>query len=110
VSRNIVTSSDLYDIDCMMNDVIFVCGENGAIFKTTNGGNNWIQQFSGVSANLKSIEMVTSILGFACGEGGVVIKTFDGGASWYQLNSGTTSLDFNSIHTIDIRRRESHRN
>jgi photosystem II stability/assembly factor-like uncharacterized protein len=65
----------------------------GQIFKTTNGGTNWIGLNPGTTGAIRSIVAggTPSIL-FACGVNGSIIKSTNSGANWGELTSGSTNL------------------
>lgn len=58
---------------------ICAVGNNGRILRTTNGGENWIQQFSSTTNALYSVDFVNSFTGYASGLSGTLIKTGTGG-------------------------------
>ena len=70
-------------------------GEDGLIMKTTDNGNTWQEQSSGVVNTLygNAIGNGTSI---SVGENGVILKTIDGGENWEIKASGT------SLHLYDV--------
>jgi len=81
----------------VMNDAYFttqlngwMCGNNGVVLKTTNGGTNWTSQTTGVSDSLLSIYFQNGNLGWACGTNGRIIATTNGGTNWFNQPSGTT--------------------
>lgn len=78
----------------------YICGLNGYIAKSTNGGINWTSQTSGTTRQLNSIYFADANTGYACGELGTTLKTTDGGAVW---NLGSTSFPQTlwSINFID---------
>jgi photosystem II stability/assembly factor-like uncharacterized protein len=49
------------------------------ISKTTNGGNNWFIQLSGMTKSLRSVYFVNQTTGWAVGDSGIILKTTDGG-------------------------------
>lgn len=59
----------------------WACGRNGTIIHTSNGGINWVFQYSGADSTLFDIDFADSLRGMAAGNG-VVVVTTDGGASW----------------------------
>jgi len=62
-------------------------GGNGLILHTTDGGNTWNKQNSGLtSAALYSVVFADSLHGYASGSQGAVIKTTDGGLSWVNIS------------------------
>ena len=68
------------------------------LFKTVNGGTNWIRQTGFIRAAY-SLYFLNAKLGYGAGAG--VTKTTDGGSTWSMLNTGTTAVSFRSIHFTD---------
>ncbi len=72
---------------------------SGKIFRTTNGGVNWIEtSIAGTGAFYALNFPVNEQLGYAGGIGGKLYKTTNAGVNWYQITSGTT----NHIRAIDF--------
>ncbi|MDR3668105.1 MAG: YCF48-related protein [Ignavibacteriaceae bacterium] len=74
-----------------MNDISFpndqtgwMCGYNGYIYKTTNGGVNWSQQNSGVTKNIQKLFFLDENNGYAGTVAGSILKTSDGGNNWIE--------------------------
>jgi photosystem II stability/assembly factor-like uncharacterized protein len=65
-------------------------GQSGTILKTTNGGNTWFFQQSGVTAALRSVCFLSTILGWVAGDNGVILKTTNGGVNWIIKDAATT--------------------
>jgi len=63
---------------------VFTCGSSGRIFVSTDYGDAWVEQTSGVTTTLNAISFVNEDVGFAVGEEGTIL---------YTLNGGTTSVD-----------------
>lgn len=59
----------------------WACGRNGTIIHTTNGGRDWVAQYSGVDTTLFDIEFIDTQRGMVAGNS-VVLYTTDGGATW----------------------------
>lgn len=61
----------------------------------------WVQQYTGTSANLYDIEFLNRYTGWCVGAGGTCLKTTNGGVNWIQMNHpvGTKSLE--SVHIVD---------
>jgi len=56
---------------------------SGLIFRTTNGGTDWVQVQSPIQARLIDVEFSASgQVGWITANSGVVLRTTDGGASW----------------------------
>jgi len=56
----------------------------GEIYITTDGGVDWIKQYSGNGESLLSIYFPDENLGFATGTNGIILKTTNSGNSWSQ--------------------------
>jgi photosystem II stability/assembly factor-like uncharacterized protein len=82
--------STLYDVNFLNQDTGFVCGNNGKILKTTNGGSTWFAQNSGVSEDLSCIQFVNNNVGYASSgfynQYSTLIKTINGGDTWTTTN------------------------
>ena len=61
----------------------FVCGDNGVIYKSVNGGLSWTLSNSGItSVKLNSISFKDLQNGIVVGENGKVYVTANGGTTW----------------------------
>ncbi|MDQ3019499.1 MAG: YCF48-related protein [Bacteroidota bacterium] len=73
------------------NNLGFVCGNNGVVFKSVNGGINWSSVNTGLSSvNLNSISFNDENNGIVVGNTGKVYETTNGGTSWIEANVLTT--------------------
>ncbi len=95
---------DLYFFDSSTG---WAVGDNGNVFKTTDGGVNWAPVHSGdilagrvTTQSLKAVEFVNADTGFAVGNNGTIIVTEDGGSSWATVTSGTSSV-LKDIHFLN---------
>lgn len=82
------------------NDLVgFACGED--IFKTTDGGNNWISQNIDPPYNhkLNDILFVNDSTGFAVGQNGLLMQTNNGGDDWSYDDMGYP--DLNAIFIVN---------
>ena len=59
--------------------VIYVCGSNGMIYKSSDGGDNWINQSSSTNLTLNAIYFYDDKKGFAVGDSGLILYTSNGG-------------------------------
>jgi len=57
-------------------------GENGTIYKTTNAGNNWLQNYTPNNVHLNAIQFVNDQTGWAAGESGLIMKTTSSGITF----------------------------
>lgn len=64
-------------------------GENGTIYKTTNAGINWLQNYTPNNVNLNAIQFVNDQTGWAAGEGGLIMKTTTSGITFVSAISTT---------------------
>jgi len=64
----------------------WIIGYNGTIKNTTDAGNTWQTQQSGVLANLWDISFVSNLKGWICGANNTILKTSDGGKSWIDVS------------------------
>jgi hypothetical protein len=62
-------------------DILFVCGKEGKIFKSADGGDNWIEQFTNITENLNAIDFINDTVGYSVGENGTILFTSNGGIS-----------------------------
>lgn len=69
----------------------YVCGDNGKVYSTLDGGNSWTLSNSGItSVNLNAISFYGPLLGVAVGDNGSIFFTTNSGAVWTPQASGTT--------------------
>lgn len=69
----------------------FICGTEGRVYKSVNGGVNWTLINSGISnIKLNSISFKDNLSGVAAGDNGWLYLTDNGGATWTVQSSGTT--------------------
>jgi len=54
-------------------------GDGGTLLRTSDGGQSWTPQVSGVSQRLESICFTSATNGWAVGQGGTVLHTTTGG-------------------------------
>ena len=97
------TTTALLDIDYVTpqnGGLAMACGADGKIYRTTNGGNNWIQITTGIGSLLADIEFTDNNTGYSAGSSGIIIKTTNGGVNWFQLSTGSTA-GFNCLHFVN---------
>ncbi len=95
-----LSGSKLNDIFFQGTSIGWVCGDNGSIKKTTNGGTTWTSTTFGTD-NYKSIYFhANSGTGFISGTNGKIIKTTNSGTNWVSQTTGTTK-NINSVVFFD---------
>lgn len=86
--------SHLLDVEFINLNTGWACGDGGVVLKTTNGGNNWIQQVTGVTnKNLFGIHPVDSEYVYCVGWFQTILKSTNGGTNWQILRNGTFGND-----------------
>lgn len=88
---------DVWAVDFVNEYVGYLCGEDGLIMKTTDGGLNWVVQNSWVTSRLYDIKFLNADSGLAVGASGLVLKTTDGGNNWI-----TSYYQTSTIYTVEI--------
>jgi len=92
-----VTRDDLHSIVAIDAERIWGVGSFAGIYHTTNGGESWEVQESGVNdlTQLCKVEFVDDQHGWIVGSFGTIIHTEDGGKTWTTQNSKTGNLLLN---------------
>jgi hypothetical protein len=78
-SVGIPTSAKLNDIHIIDSAKLYVAGEGGRIYYTTDSGTNWYLQYTADSHDLYTIAFYDSTHGFAMGNSGTILTTTSGG-------------------------------
>lgn len=89
-----VKNDDFTAIHAYKDGVLWMCGYNGSIFRSGDGGQNWQKKRNGNDATktryrLLDIAFADALHGYAVGENGLVIGTDDGGEHWMEYQSFT---------------------
>jgi len=79
VSTGILLDGTLLGISAPSASVIFACGSNGMIFKTTDGGDTWTVATVPTTRTLNAIYFYSERRGFAVGDSGTIFYTNNGG-------------------------------
>ena len=89
------TYASLYSLYFTSSDTGYAVGSGVIIIKTTDGGNHWKNQNSGITnRNLLSVFFINSKIGYIVGGDGsigFVLNTTDGGQTWIKHDSIVTS-------------------
>ncbi len=81
----------LFSVFFVDSDHGWICGDEGHIFYTSDGGINWNPQNSGTDQRLWSIYFVNQSTGWIVGEGGTILTTDNSGADWNSQQSPTNN-------------------
>jgi photosystem II stability/assembly factor-like uncharacterized protein len=79
------TTENLRSVYFVDQNTGWICGSNGTILKTSNGGLNWITQITNTTDNLKSIQFADQNDGWAYGDTSR-LSTNNGGTTWSVSN------------------------
>jgi len=86
--------NDLQSIFFINENTGWAAGDKGSILKTTDSGNNWIEQQCGRAKNLRKIYFINANTGFALSDTSVYYKTTNGGINWnYNTFGGNIRLN-----------------
>ena len=61
----------------------------------------WVQQYTGVTANLYDIEFLNRYTGWSVGASGTCLKTTNGGVNWDQMNHPVGTKPLRAVHIVD---------
>ena len=71
---------------------------NGAVVKTTNGGQNWTAVTSIGASNLKSIHFASASNGVVVGNDGKIYRTTNSGANWTAATNNISPVPLQGVH------------
>lgn len=69
-------------------DHMWVGGDFGTVFGSTDGGTTWAEQTRGAAVEIVALRFVDSAHGWAVGESNDLLQTTDGGEHWLALRPG----------------------
>ncbi len=79
---------DLYDIQALTSQIIFIVGDGGSIYKSENGGETWHYTTLGDNVSLRAVAFGSPRIGWVVGKGGIIYRTENGGITWKRQVSG----------------------
>lgn len=89
-----IGNNDLKAVKFFNEHTGIVAGQGG-IWRSTNGGVNWLQVLSG--QNLNALSFPDNNIGYSVGDSGKIYKSTNGGLNWNQIGFGVTSKKLNTV-------------
>jgi photosystem II stability/assembly factor-like uncharacterized protein len=83
--------NDLVDVSFFDEHVGFAVGAKGTIVGSTDGGETWTLQESGVAGLISGVAVTGAMTAVAVGEAGTVVRTINRGATWKRQQNGSTA-------------------
>ena len=93
-------TDDLYDVCCIDENTIFVCGQNGVILKSTDSGISWEEKYRRTGCRMTEICFADNNVGYAICDTALedyyshqwfLVKTYDGGETWNDVGDSFIS-------------------
>ena len=81
VSTGIGRDGTFWGVAAPSADVVYVCGSTGMLYKSTNGGQSWLDQVWPTNLSLNAISFVDERHGIAVGDSGLILYTSQGGTT-----------------------------
>lgn len=98
-----ITGENLHSVKYVDAGHIWIFGNHGTIFFSSDSGTTWKKQDTGIEVLFGDASFISKDEGWAVGVAGTVIHTSDGGKTWKSLNSGI-GKDLLSVFFLDDRR------
>ena len=76
------SDSSLYSVQYFDQEHAFAVGEDGAAYRSADGGKNFSPMNIGTASDLYEVRFLSPSIGFICGDKGTLARTSDGGQSW----------------------------
>lgn len=83
------------------NNIGYICSDSGRIYKTINGGANWIPQNTNTISDLTSIKFLNTQTGIVTGKNKTFMKTTNGGITWINASGFIWQIDLLDCKIID---------
>jgi photosystem II stability/assembly factor-like uncharacterized protein len=79
----------------------WACGNNGKLFKSTNGGLNWDSVHTGVFDNMNCVYFTNEQSGFVAADWGKILRTTNAGINWTFFYDNITYSFFQTVKFTD---------
>ncbi|MGB0870294.1 MAG: YCF48-related protein [Flavobacteriales bacterium] len=95
-----LTDKFIMEVFFINEQIGWLCGEDGIIYKSIDSGLSWEAQESGINEWLQGVYFINVDLGWAVGRHGTMVYTMDGGINWESYpnpianNNHMISVDF----------------
>lgn len=86
---NMITPENVHGVMAPDESNVWIVGNYGVVYHTSDTGRNWEAQESGIETLLIDGQFIDDSTGWVAGLYGVIIHTDDGGATWTRQESGT---------------------
>ena len=103
VTLPVGSTNVLYDVEFINSNTGWICGANGDILKTTDGGNSWVLQTTPTIQILYDLTFIDANRGWAVGGLGTILTTSNGGTTWTAQVSSTAN-NLYSVFFLDANR------
>ena len=88
------------DVQVLDQNHVFVAGDRGSVFRTTNSGSTWSYIGDTLkTGNLRSVHFTSVKQGWAVGDAGIVYSTKDSARTW--TSATITTRDLNDVHFLN---------
>ncbi len=95
------TDKNLNDIFFTEDNIGFIAGELGTLYKSEDGGLSWESLATPTTESLNSLYFLDKNKGVIVGNEGTILRTVDSGNNWELISSGET-YDFSKVIFTDI--------
>lgn len=93
-------------IEFRTNDIGLLCGgeknDVGSIYKTTDGGETWIQKYHSDSLSVNNLFYLNDTIVYACGDSLMILKSSDSGNTWNTISLSNEPYEEYYVPYYDI--------
>lgn len=96
---NFTPGQNYHALEQIDQQVAFLAGTGGRIYKTTNWGTSWQQLTTGVGNQFYDMQFINPDTGWVVGSNGICLRTVNGGTTWTTFSTGVT----NNLNSLNFR-------
>ncbi len=74
--------------------VAYVCGTQGSVYKSVDGGYTWMSQSTQTTRTISAVHFLNEMRGFAVGDSGLILYTSNGGSKAVGVQKATPPMEF----------------